>query len=250
MVPHLVLALLVGFAVSQLAILASTVYLHRSLAHKAVTFRRGINVAWRSLIWITVGVKPREWVAVHRRHHAHVDTPQDPHSPAQLGWLRVQLTNAALYRRAARDGVTVDRYAKDLAPDRFDRALFDHPFLGLGIGIGLLIVVLGPVWGLVAAAFHTVSYLMLSGAVNAVGHRFGRRPFDNSATNSHWLAWITAGEGHHNNHHALPTSARLGLRRRDIDFGWMTISALRRLGWARIRLERVTTGPTPAKSAA
>ena len=250
MLSHLLLALAAGFAVTQLAILATTVYLHRALAHRAVTFRGGVNLVWRGLIWITLGVKPREWVAVHRRHHAHVDTPQDPHSPAQLGWMRVQLTNAALYRRAARDGVTVERYAKDLAPDRADRVLFDHPFVGLGIGIGVLILVLGPVWGLVAAAFHTVGYLMLSGAVNAIGHRFGRQPFDNSATNSHWLAWLTAGEGHHNNHHALPTSARLGLRRREIDLGWMTISVLRRLGWAKVRLERVVTAPSPTRSAA
>ena len=59
---------------------------------------------------------------------------------------------------------------------------------------------------LVAAGVHAAYYLLAGGAINAVGHRFGRRPFDNLATNNQWLAWLVVGEGLHNNHHAAATS--------------------------------------------
>jgi stearoyl-CoA desaturase (delta-9 desaturase) len=188
---------------------------------------------------------------VHRKHHAYTDVEGDPHSPALLGWWRVQLTNAALYRKVATDPEQVNRYAKDLPPDKWDRYVFDHGFIGLAIGIVGLCVVLGPVWGLVAAAFHAVTYLALSGAVNAVGHHFGRKPYDNTATNLQWLAFLTAGEGLHNNHHAAPTSAKLALRRLEIDPAWWFITAFRKLGWVKIRLDKVVLSqPHASRSAA
>jgi stearoyl-CoA desaturase (delta-9 desaturase) len=187
---------------------------------------------------------------VHRKHHAFTDVEGDPHSPVLLGWVRVQLTNVALYRKVANDPEQVNRYAKDLPPDKWDRYMFDHALVGLAIGIGFLCVVLGPVWGLVAAAFHAVTYLALSGAVNAVGHHFGRKPYENSATNLQWLAFLTAGEGLHNNHHAAPTSAKLALRRPEIDPAWWFISVFRRLGWVTIRLDRVVLARVPASRTA
>ena len=228
-------ALLIGFATAQIATFATTIYLHRSLAHKAVRLAPALTFACRAIIWVTTGIKPREWAAVHRRHHAFTDAPEDPHSPAQLGWVRVQIFNAALYRRAARDGVTVTRYGRDIPADRWDRVLFDRSWLGLGLGVAALVAVLGPVWGLVAAAWHVVAYLGLNGAVNAVTHTFGARPHDNSATNLQWLAFLTGGEGLHNNHHAAPTAARLSQRRGEIDPAWSVIRLFRRLGWATVR---------------
>jgi stearoyl-CoA desaturase (delta-9 desaturase) len=156
-----------------------------------------------------------------------------------LGWVRVELTNVALYRREAKNDATIARYAKDVPADRWDRLLFDHAFLGLGIGIAVLIVGLGWWAGLVAAAFHTGFYLLTNAAVNAVGHHFGRRPYDNTATNLQWLAFISGGEGLHNNHHAAPTSARLALHHGEIDLGWYAIRLFRVLGLARVRLDRV-----------
>jgi stearoyl-CoA desaturase (Delta-9 desaturase) len=248
---RLLLALAVGFAVSQVATFATTIYLHRAVAHRALRLSPGITFVSRVVVWITTGIRPREWAAVHRRHHAFTDTEGDPHSPKILGWVRVQLTNAALYRRTARDGVTVARYARDLPADRWDRVLFDRAWLGLGIGVTLLILVLGPVWGVVAGLFHVVTYLSLNAAVNALGHTFGRQPADNSATNLQWLAWITAGEGLHNNHHAAPTTDRLAFRRREIDPAWPLIRLLRRAGWATVRHDKPPTSEeqTPAKAA-
>src|ERR1700722_6702326 len=88
----------------------------------------------RLLVWITTGLRPRQWVAVHRRHHAFTDVAGDPHSPALVGYTTVQLGNVVLYRRAAHDPGTVERYAKDLPRDRWDAVLFDHGFVGLGLG--------------------------------------------------------------------------------------------------------------------
>jgi stearoyl-CoA desaturase (Delta-9 desaturase) len=232
---HVLVGVVAGLAVTELAIVTTSVYLHRGLAHRAVALRPAAALALRLLIWITTGMRPREWVAVHRRHHAATDTPADPHSPAVLGFWRVQLGNAGLYRRVARDGLTVGRYARDLPTDRLDRMFFDHAFVGLGIGIGILCLALGWQTGLAAASVHAVSYLMLSGAINAVGHTAGRRPYPNSATNVQWLALISAGEGLHNNHHAAPTSARFALAPGEIDPGWWFVRVLTRLRLARVR---------------
>ena len=138
----------------------------------------------------------------------------------------MQIGNVVLYRRAATDGVTVDKYAKDLAADRWDKVLFDHGYVGLGLGIGILLLVFWGNWELaaIAAGTHVVSYLLLNSAVNAVGHRSAAGRSPGLAANTQWLAWLTAGEGLHSNHHAAPTSARLSFRRGEIDPGWWTIA--------------------------
>jgi stearoyl-CoA desaturase (delta-9 desaturase) len=232
-------ALLAALLVTQVAILATTVYLHRALAHRALQIRPRLALVFRVLIWATTGIAPRAWVAVHRKHHAFSDTPDDPHSPVVLGFWAVQLGNVKLYRATIRDGVTVTKYSKDLPPDRLDRVLFDHAVLGLAVGISLLVLVLGWQAGLLAAGVHTVVYLSISAAVNAVGHTFGKRPYANLATNNQWLAWISGGEGLHNNHHAAPTSARFALDRAQIDPGWWLVRLLVRSDLATVRHNEV-----------
>jgi len=249
-VAQVVLGLVAGFVITMVANVCTTVYLHRALSHRGLAVRRPIAFVFRVLVWLTTGIRPRQWVAVHRKHHAFADIEGDPHSPKLLGWVRVQMTNVALYRREANNSLTVARYAKDLPADRWDRVLFDHALLGLGIGVGFLIWVLGPVAGLVAAFVHANLYLATSAAVNAMGHQFGRRPYDNQAGNLQWLAWLTAGEGLHNNHHAAPTSARLSHRRGEFDPGWWVIAMLRRIGAAKVRLSEVRLVRSSARRAA
>lgn len=229
------IAVIVGLAVCQVAIFVTTVFLHRALAHRALTLSPGVTMIFRVLTWITVGIRPRQWVAVHRKHHAYTDVEGDPHSPILLGYAKVQLANAILYRRVARDGVTVERYARDLPPDRWDRMLFDHALLGLAIGYGLLWLMLGWKLALIAAAVHVYSYLGLNAAINAVGHKWGSQPYENTARNNQWLAWITGGEGLHNNHHAAPTSARLALDHAEIDPGWWLVRLLKGSNQATVR---------------
>jgi stearoyl-CoA desaturase (delta-9 desaturase) len=236
---HVVRALVVALLVTQAATFATTVYLHRALAHRALHVHPRVAMVFRVLLWTTTGIAPRAWVAVHRKHHAFSDTPEDPHSPIVLGFWAVQLGNVKLYRDTIRDGVTVTKYSRDLPPDRLDRALFDHSLAGLSIGIGLLVLVLGWQTGLVAAGIHTVAYLGTSAAINAVGHTFGKRPYGNLATNNQWLALISAGEGLHNNHHAAPTSARFALDRGQIDPGWWLVRLLVRTDLASVRHEEI-----------
>ncbi|MEN9802989.1 MAG: hypothetical protein RLZ37_2114 [Actinomycetota bacterium] len=232
----LVIGLLAGVAATLLANFATTIYLHRALSHRALTLRAPVAHIFRTVIWIATGIKPRQWVAVHRKHHAFTDVEGDPHSPVLLGWKRVQRSNVLLYRVEARNENTVSRYARDLPPDRWDRLFYDRLYLGLGIGVVSLMIALGPWAGLIAAFVHANFYIGASAAVNALGHHFGRRPYANRAGNIQWLAFLTAGEGLHNNHHAAPTSAKLSHRWYEIDPGWWCIKALATVRLAKIRL--------------
>ena len=224
--PSIFVAVIVGLVTAQVAFVVTTVYLHRSLAHRAVTLKLPVAFACRILIWIGTGTRPRQWVAVHRKHHAFTDKEGDPHSPAVFGFSAVQFGNALLYRRVARNRVAVARYARDLPGDSWDRLLFDHALLGLGIGIGILVGLFGWEIALIAAAVHATAYILGGGAINAIGHTWGKRPHDNRATNNQWLAWLVAGEGLHNNHHAATTSGRLSMAGGEIDPGWWAVRAL------------------------
>jgi stearoyl-CoA desaturase (delta-9 desaturase) len=239
----IVTAVVAGVVVTTIANLATTIYLHRGLAHRAISFPQPVDATFKTLVWLSTGIKVREWVAVHRKHHAHTDTDLDPHSPAVSGWRTVQLHNLAMYRRAAHDRANIERYARDLAPTTWDRIVFDRSWLGLLLGLALLCAVLGPVTGMLAGAVHLTYYVSASAAVNAIGHHFGRRPYQNSATNLQWLALLTAGEGLHNNHHAAPTSAKLAHRRTEFDPAWLLVRPMTWLGLAELRMSGIKLLP-------
>lgn len=241
-------AILVGFAITTLANLATTIYLHRSLSHRALALSRPVREVFRFLVWVATGIRPRQWVAVHRKHHAYTDVDGDPHSPVLHGWVKVQLLNVAMYRRAARHPGTVARYAKDLPPTTLDRVLYDHALLGLGLGVAAAVAAFGWRVGLLVAFVHVNLYLGGSAAVNAVGHHFGRRPYPNGAGNLQWLAFMTAGEGLHNNHHAAPTSARLSHRWYEVDPAWYVIKVLVWTRQASLRLQELRLVPTQSAS--
>jgi stearoyl-CoA desaturase (delta-9 desaturase) len=238
-------ALVVGVAASVVANMATTVYLHRALAHRALMLRAPAAHAFRFVIWVSTGIRPRQWVAVHRKHHAFTDVEGDPHSPVLHGWVKVQMLNVAMYRREAKNPRTVERYARDLPPTMLDRVFYDHALVGLGIGVASLVLLFGWQVGLLAAFVHVNMYLGGSAAVNAIGHHFGRRPYDNNAGNLQWLAFVTAGEGLHNNHHAKPTSAKLSHRWFEVDPGWWLIKSLT---WVRLAKLRVMTGAANASA--
>jgi stearoyl-CoA desaturase (Delta-9 desaturase) len=243
-VAQIIAAVIAAFVVTQAAILATTVYLHRGLSHRALSVHPAVAYPSRALIWISTGMRPREWAAVHRKHHAATDTVEDPHSPIVQGFWRVQLGNVGLYKRAARDKELVRKYARDIPRDALDRYAFDHAFLGLAIGITIIVTVMwglgfGLVTGFVAAGLHAVLYVMLAGAINAVGHHAGKRPYDNSATNLKSLALVTGGEGLHNNHHAAPTSARFSLHGGELDPGWWVVRVLAALHLVQVRHDDV-----------
>ncbi|MFT3854718.1 MAG: fatty acid desaturase [Ilumatobacteraceae bacterium] len=249
MLHTLLVAFLAGLVVTLLANFCTTIYLHRCLSHRALAVRGPVHQVFRFLVWITTGVQPRQWVAVHRKHHAFTDVEGDPHSPVLLGWVTVQVRNVALYRAEARNPETVNRYAKDMSEDRLDRVLYDHGVLGLAVGTTILCLVLGPVTGLLAAFIHLNLLLGSNAAVNAMAHHFGRKPYDNGAGNLQWLAFLTGGEGLHNNHHAAPTSAKLSHRWYEVDPGWWIIKTLSVFGLAKVRLGELRLKDTAATAA-
>jgi stearoyl-CoA desaturase (Delta-9 desaturase) len=238
-VPKLVVVVLAGLVTCQLALLLTTLYLHRTVSHRAVTMSPGLAFASRAVLWVSTGIRPREWAAVHRRHHAYTDILGDPHSPVLEGYWKVQLYNIGLYKKAAHDAETLHKYSRDIKVDKWDKVLFDHGFVGLGLGYCIFWALFGWRWALVAAGVHVVTYLLLNAAINAVGHRFGKKAYPGVATNNQWLALFTWGEGLHSNHHAAPTAAKFSFTTRQFDHGWLVIKFFKKLGWLQVRHETV-----------
>lgn len=243
-----------AFLICQLAMGATTVYMHRYLAHGGIELRPEVRAVARFLVWITTALKPRQWACVHRWHHATVDTAEDPHSPVNFGGSRrgawyVLWRNGPLYTAATRDERLAVKY-RDLTGDRWDRWFFDHGEAGLVIGIGLACAAMASLgywliggWigiavgisvGLAASMLHAILYVLAGGAVNGFGHSDAvSRPNGGHAMNLPVLAWFTVGEGWHRNHHAAENSPRLGYAHQ-LDLGWLAICALRRLRLASI----------------
>ena len=215
-----------GLFTSQVALLVTSVYLHRCLSHRALALSPPARGVGRALIWVMTGMRPRQWVAVHRKHHAFTDTERDPHSPLVLGFPRVQFANALLYRKVARDSAAVARYARDVPVDRWDSALFDHALLGLGLGVALLVLLVG--LGACARRRHSPRRLLPARRRGDQRHwpPLGPATSDNLATNNQWLAWLVVGEGLHNNHHAAATSSRFSFANGEVDPGWWCIRLL------------------------
>jgi stearoyl-CoA desaturase (delta-9 desaturase) len=219
--------LIVTIALTQVAVIATSIYLHRALAHRSLKVHPLADIIFRAVLWLTTGQLRQEWVAVHRKHHTFTDREGDPHSPRLLGFWRVQLFNVAYYIREARKAETLERFAPDLRPDRLDRVLFSHGFLGLGIGLSGLCALIGLWPGLVAGLLHAGLYVFLiAPLINALGHWRGARNFDNTASNWRLLAWVTGGEGLHNNHHAHPRSAKFSMRGSEFYPSWPIIRSL------------------------
>lgn len=185
---YLWIAPLVALALAQVAVIATSVYLHRGLAHRAILVHPAMDVCFRAVLWITTGQSRREWVAVHRKHHAFTDRPGDPHSPRLLGFWRVQLLNVYYYIREARNPETLRTFARDIVDDRLDRVLFSRGVSGVVLGIALLCLILGVWAGLAAGLTHAVLYVfVLAPLINGLGHWRGDQNFSgNTAYN--WRA--------------------------------------------------------------
>ena len=234
---HPIIATLVAAAVAlQIAVFTTTIYLHRAAAHKALVMRPSVAFLYRLGVWLTTGIVPREWVAVHRKHHAFTDEAGDPHSPRLEGFWRVQLGNVFYYLREAHNEDTVEKYAKDMPPDVWDRLFFNRGNIGLLAGTGILCLAVGIVPGIAAMVLHGFLYVfVLSSSINGLCHVYGYKNFDNTAGNIRSLALITGGEGLHNNHHGRPGSARLSVRASEFDPAWAVIRTMSLLGLARLK---------------
>ena len=214
--------------VTQIAVLATSIYFHRAMAHGALRMHPFADVMFRTILWLTTGQQRRQWVAVHRKHHTFTDRDGDPHSPRLLGFWRVQLFNVYYYAREGRNEETLRRFAPDVAVDGLDRMIFSRGWLGASAGIGLACVVLGPLTGVLVAALHLVFYVfVLAPLINGLGHWRGHQNFGtNTAYNWSVLSWVTGGESLHNNHHAHPKSPRFSVRRWEFDPSWPVIKVM------------------------
>jgi stearoyl-CoA desaturase (Delta-9 desaturase) len=230
MIFSLVVALLLSLFVTQVAVFSTTIYLHRTATHKALELHPALAFMFKFALWLTTGLHTKEWVAVHRKHHAFTDQEGDPHSPLLEGFWSVQLGNVFHYIRTAHAPEVIDRYARDIEDGWWDRHVFRYGWLGLTIGTALLCSVLGLWWGLLAAGVHAVMYVfVLSSSINGLCHYLGYRNFDNTATNVRLVALLTGGEGLHNNHHGHPRSPKFSWResgRSEIDPAWPVIKLL------------------------
>src|SRR6478672_4724758 len=102
--------------VTQITIFAVTLYLHRSAAHRGVDFHPVVAHFFRFWAWLTTAMVTKEWVAVHRKHHAKCETAEDPHSPRFAGINQVLWRGVELYQDARLDKDMLDKYGKG-SPD-------------------------------------------------------------------------------------------------------------------------------------
>ncbi|HZS55382.1 MAG TPA: fatty acid desaturase [Bryobacteraceae bacterium] len=231
---HFVWMAVITFVILQMSVFATTIYLHRCVTHRGVQLHRSVEFLMHLELMLFTGIIPREWAAVHRKHHHHSDEEGDPHSPRVFGMWTVLFGNYFLYRKETKNLATIRKYTPDYRPDAIDKLPRWIQNYTIFAGLAIFMLMFGWGWGLAAWAFHLVAYVLLNSSINSLCHMIGYRNFDNLATNIQIIALFTGGEGLHNNHHEFPTSARFALRGREIDLAWPVIRLLERCGLATI----------------
>ncbi len=236
---------LATLALTHITIASVTIFLHRHQAHRALDLHPVVSHFFRFWLWLTTGMITREWAAIHRKHHARVDTPDDPHSPLHAGIQRVLWTGAALYRKEAHNRETIDKYGHGAPDDWLERNIYT-PHNGLGILLMLAIDVL--LFGLVGLAVWVVQMAWIpfwaAGVINGIGHYWGYRNYEVADASTNIVPWgiLIGGEELHNNHHTFASSAKFSSKWWEFDLGWVYIRLLSTLGLARVK----KTAPKPA----
>ena len=223
--------------VTQLTIMTVTLYLHRSQTHRGVDFHPALAHFFRFWGWLTTGMVTREWVAVHRKHHAKVETTEDPHSPMIYGINKVFWDGVSLYRDACANKQDMVQYGRGTPDDWVEHKVYGaHPYWGPT----LMLLISIALFGVIGAAIWAVQMIWIpfwaAGFVNGLGHWAGYRNFESADTSRNlipWAFWI-GGEELHNNHHAFPSSAKFALRKWEFDIGWAAICGLRAIGLAKV----------------
>jgi len=230
--------LLYTLAATHITIVAVTLYLHRSQAHRGVEFHPVIAHFFRFWLWLTTGMVTSQWVATHRKHHRFSDEPGDPHSPHVYGIKQVFFKGALLYHAAAKDQVMVNTYGVGTPSDWMERHVY-QPYSRLGIGILFVLdTLMFGWWGPVIWAIQMIWIpFWAAGVINGIGHWAGYR---NGITKDHSrnispLGIVIGGEELHNNHHSDPANPRLSRRWFEFDIGWAYIRLLSVLGLAHTR---------------
>ena len=221
----------------QTTMMAVTLYLHRDQAHRAIDLHPALRHFFRFWIWCTSGMLTREWVAIHRKHHAFCETPDDPHSPQIYGIRKVLLEGAELYRNEKNKPETLEKFGRGTPDDWLERNVYlRFPWGGILLTVLADLLLFG-VPGIIIIAVQMVSMpLFAAGVINGLGHYSGYRNFECDDAARNLVPWgvFVGGEELHNNHHAFPTSAKFSVRSWEFDIGWMYICLMRGLGLVKV----------------
>ena len=227
--------MLFALITTHITIASVTIFLHRAQAHRALELHPIASHFFRFWLWFTTGMVTKEWVAIHRKHHAKCETVDDPHSPVTRGIDTVLLRGAELYRTESRNAETLSKFGHGTPDDWLERNVYSR-FIWQGVGLLLILDVL--MFGAIGATVWAVQMLWIpiwaAGVINGLGHWWGYRNFsarDSSHNISPW-GLLIGGEELHNNHHTYPTSAKFSVKPYEFDIGWVYISILAKLGLA------------------
>ncbi|HKU16153.1 MAG TPA: fatty acid desaturase [Steroidobacteraceae bacterium] len=238
----------VTFLMVQFTFMGVTLYLHRDATHRSHDLHPALRHVFRFWLWLTSGIVTKEWVAVHRKHHARCETPDDPHSPVIFGLKKVLLEGAELYQVQARNPETQEKFGRGAPNDWMERNVYSRYRNG---GITLLFFIdllLFGIPGIIVFAVQMMANpVMAAGVINGIGHYYGYRNFEcpDAARNIVPWAFLVAGEELHNNHHAFPSSAKFSIYRWEFDIGWLYIRMFQMLGLAKV----IRVAPAPARVA-
>ncbi|MFQ5981738.1 MAG: fatty acid desaturase [Woeseiaceae bacterium] len=233
----------------QITMMSVTLYLHRDQAHRALDLHPMLRHFFRFWIWCTSGMLTKEWVAIHRKHHAYCETPDDPHSPVIYGIKKVLLEGAELYRAEKDNPETLEKFGRGTPDDWLERNVYlRFPYGGIVLLVLADLLLFG-VPGIIIIAVQMIAMpVFAAGVINGLGHYSGYRNFECDDASTNIVPWgiLIAGEELHNNHHAFPTSAKFSVRRWEFDIGWLYIRVLQALGLARVN----KVAPRPVLQAA
>jgi fatty-acid desaturase len=221
---------------THVTIVAVTVYLHRYSAHRSLELSPVLKHFFRFWLWLTTAMNTREWTAIHRKHHAKCETPDDPHSPVHKGLGTVLRRGAELYKAESKNEETLRIYGKNCPDDWVERNLYSRfPNLGIILMLALDLALFGVI-GLTVWAVQMIWIpFWAAGVVNGLGHAVGYRNFECRDAATNLVPWgiLIGGEELHNNHHTYPNSAKLSVRRFEFDMGWAWIRLFSLLGLAK-----------------
>lgn len=224
--------------VTHITIVTVTVFLHRYQAHRALDLHPAIEHFFRFWLWLTTGMVTRQWVAVHRKHHACVETKDDPHSPQIYGIKKLLLEGTELYRVGTKDQETLEKYGHGTPDDWMERKVYTkHGKVGVGSMLVINVLLFGPLGLTVWAVQMLWIPIFAAGIVNGLGHYWGYRNFECPDASTNISPWgiLIGGEELHNNHHAFASSAKLSSKWWEFDIGWMYIKMFALLGFARVK---------------
>ena len=228
----------VALALTHVTIASVTIFLHRAQAHRALDLHPIVSHFFRFWLWLTTGMVTKEWVAIHRKHHAKVETPDDPHSPQTRGIETVFWKGTELYRAESRNLETIEKYGHGTPDDWIERNLYTRfGWQGVGLMLAVNLVLFGPIGATIWAVQMMWIPITAAGIINGIGHYWGYRNFACADASTNIVPWgiVIGGEELHNNHHAYGSSAKLSSQWYEFDIGWMYIRILSTFELATVR---------------